>query len=99
MTIEITHASIENHLVRILANDVSEEHYQRILRTRDDFDERELEFIFDLDDKRQYRYLYRFLKGQKAVQRSKPKYLREALNATIGTVTDLSGAFVNWDAA
>ena len=99
MTIEITHASIDHHTVRILANDVSEERYQRFLRTRDDFDERELEFIFDLDDKRQNRYLYRFLKRQKAVQKTDPKYLREALLATIGTVTDLSGAFVNWDAA
>ena len=79
MTIEITYASIDHHTVRILANDVSEERYQRFLRTRDDFDERELEFIFDLDDKRQNRYLYRFLKRQKAVQKAKPKYLREAL--------------------
>ena len=99
MTIEITHASIDHHTVRILANDVSEEHYQRILRTRDDFDIRELEFVFNLDDKRQYRYLYRFLKQQKAVQKAKPRHLHEALHATIGTVTDLSGAFVNWDAA
>ena len=99
MTIEITHASIDHHTVRILANDVSEEHYQRILRTRDDFDIRELEFVFNLDDKRQYRYLYRFLKQQKAVQKAKPRHLHEALYATIGTVTDLSGAFVNWDAA
>ena len=99
MTIEITHASIENHTVRILANDVSEEHYQRILRTRDDFDERKLEFTFDLGDTRQKNYLYRFLKRQKAVQKAKPKYLHEALHATLGTVTDLSGSFVNWDAA
>ena len=99
MTIEITHVSINRHIVRILANDVSEERYQRFLRSRDEFDIRELEFIFDLDDRRHYRYLYRFLKGQKAVQKAKPKCLQEALHATIGTVTDLSGAYVNWDAA
>ena len=99
MTIEITHTSIENRVVHILANDVSEEHFQRICRTRDDFDEREREFIFDLNDRRQYRYLYRFLKSQKAVQNAHPSYLHEALHATIGTVTDLSGAFINREAA
>ncbi|MBR1634774.1 MAG: hypothetical protein IJ682_06910 [Lachnospiraceae bacterium] len=99
MTIEITHTSIENHTVRILANDVSEEHYQRILRTRDDFDLRELEFVFDLEDMRQNRYLYRFLKRQKAVQNAQPKYLHEALHATLGTVTNLSGTFINREAA
>ena len=99
MTIEITHTSIAGHKVRILANDVSEEHYQRMLRTRDEFDIRELEFIFDLDNRIENRYLYRFLKNQAAVKRAHPKYLHEALHATIGTVTDLSGAFINRDAA
>ena len=99
MTIEITHTSINNHIVTILANDVSEEHFQRMQRTRDYFDIRELEFTFDLDNPIEYHYLRRFLKRQKAVISARPRYLHEALRATVGTVTDLSGAFVNWDAA
>ena len=55
MTIEITHTSINNHIVTILANDVSEEHFQRMQRTRDYFDIRELEFSFDLDNPIEYR--------------------------------------------
>ena len=97
MTIEITAASINNHVVEIQAIDISEEHLQRIERTRDDGFERELLFTFDLRNKEQNIYIYRFLHHQKRVQEKHPSLLIDALQCTVGTVTSMSGKFLNYE--
>ena len=99
MTVEITSVSIEDRIVTINAIDVTEENLQRMERIRDDGDERELTFMFDL---RQYYpniYLNKFLHRQKAVREAKPKLLIEALNATVGTVTSINGKYRDWERA
>ena len=97
MTIEITSATIHNKIVEIEANDVSEEHLQRIERTRDDGFERELLFTFDLRNKEQNIYIFKFLRRQKRVQEKKPSLLIDALQCTVGTVTSMSGKYLNYD--
>lgn len=99
MTVEITSATIHNKIVEIEAIDVSEEHLQRIERTRDDGFERELLFTFDLCNRWQNSYLYRFLHQQKRVMEKNPSLLIDALQYTVGTVTSISGKYLNYDRA
>ena len=101
MTIEITSTDITNRIVTINATDVSEEHLQRMERTRDDGFERELTFSFDLCARTENIYLYRFLHRQKAVKdilaAGEHLTLKEALQATVGTVTQINGKYLNMD--
>lgn len=97
MTIEITGAFINKEKqVEISAIDVSEEHLQRMERYRDDGNERILEFVFDTGrDKKACSYLVHWLHKQKATQGSKT--YKEALDAVVGTVAELSGHYIVWD--
>ena len=99
MTVEITSATIQNRIVEIEAIDVSEEHLQHIKRYRDDGFERELLFTFDLCDRWQNSYIYRFLHQQKIVKERNPSLLIDALQCTVGTVTSISGKYLNYDRA
>ena len=99
MTVEITSATIHNRVVEIEAINVSEEHLQRIERTRDDGFEQELLFNFDLNNLYEKDYLYRFLHHQKRVMENKPKFLIDALQRTVGTITSISGKYLNYDRA
>lgn len=91
MTVEITNYSIVNGVAKIFANDVSEEHLQLIERNRvDDGFEQELIFVFDpKTDKKAFNYLYNWLKSQKVTVGAST--IGEALTATIGTITTISG--------
>ncbi len=97
MTVEITSVSIDDRIVTINAIDVSEENLQHMERIRDDGDEHEVAFTFDLRRKYPNIYLNKFLHRQKAVREAKPKLLIEALNATVGTVTSINGKYRDWD--
>lgn len=95
MTVEIISGSIHNGIIRISAVDVSEEHLQRIERTRDDGTEREIEFAFDTHDPGAYKYIRKWLKSQKSTHNAKT--WGEAVQAVIGTITDLNMKFRSWD--
>lgn len=92
MTVEVTgYAFIEGEL-HLYATNVDERHLQQIERNRyDDGSEKELEFIFTKDS---YKYLYGWLKRQKAVKTSNPKTIGEAVRATLGSITTLSGKYL-----
>ena len=94
MTVEITSYTVVNGIAKIYAIDCSEERLQMIERNRyDDGDVRELTFIFDpSNDKKAFDYLYFWLKKQKATRLAKT--IGEALTATIGTVTSISGRYL-----
>ena len=91
MTVEITSYAVSNGVARIYATDCSEEHLQILERNRiDEGFEQELTFIFDpKSDKNSFNYLYKWLKGQKATAGART--IGEALAATVGTVTTISG--------
>ena len=96
MIIEITSATIAQHgVVNITALDVSEENLQRMMRNRDDGFERELEYQIDTKDAKAFQYLYRWLKRQKATKASTT--FGEALQAVVGTHTQISGKYRVWD--
>lgn len=92
MTVEITGYSFENHECHLYATDVDEMRLQRLERNRyDEGHERELEFIFDRDA---YKYLYSWLKRQKTVKSAEPKTLGDAVRATLGSITTISGKYL-----
>jgi hypothetical protein len=93
MTVEIIGYSFSQGECHLYANDVDDIHLQKIERNRyDDGAVRELEFIFTKDE---YQYLYYWLKQQKAVKAAEPKTLGDAVRATLGIVTILSGKYLN----
>lgn len=94
MLIEITGVALDQGIVHIFGTDCSEENLQRIERCRMDSFE-ELEFVLDTKEPAEFRYLYSWLKGQKAA-RSAETY-GAALRSTIGTVTNLSGKYRSWE--
>lgn len=94
MLIEITGVSLENGIVRIYGTDCSEENLQRIERIRDDGFEEEITFLIDTTQAKEQLQLYRWLKHQKATR--KAKTYGEALQATIGTITTISGKYRDW---
>ena len=97
MTIEITSYSVTNGVAKIFAIDNSEEHLQMIERNRyDDGDVRELIFVFDpSNDKKAFTYLYNWLKSQKVTVGAKT--IGQALTSTVGTITSLSGRYLERD--
>ena len=94
MTIEITSYSVVGGVAKIFGTDCSEEHLQMIERRRfDDGFERELTFIFDpVNDKKAFDYLYYWLKKQKVTREAKT--FGEALTAIVGTITTISGRYL-----
>lgn len=94
MTVEITGTTVKNGIVTITAIDVSEEHLQRMERTRDDGFEKELAFLFDTHQKQVYKYLYGWLKRQKSTRGC--TNWGEALASVTGTVTTISAKYRDW---
>lgn len=95
MTVEIISAQISSRTtVEILAVDVSEEYFQRISRNReDDGMEKRLNFVFDITSDNFY-YLWKWLRRQKSVKEMQPGTWGEALQLIIGTITTISGKYL-----
>lgn len=94
MTIEITSINLKDGVVTITAIDVSEENLQMLERNREDV-EREVHFIFDTHERKEYQYLYSWLHRQKVTKECST--WGEALNAVIGIITTISQKYRNWD--
>lgn len=95
MEIEITGITINKGIVTISANDVSELNLQRIERSRDADIENNIDFIFDTKDEKNFNYLRKWLKRQKATRGCQT--WGEALHAVLGTITDISQKYRSWD--
>ena len=92
MTVEITGYTFKTNECHIFANNVNEIHLQQLERNRyDDASEQELEFIFTRNE---YNYLYKWLKQQKVVKDTEPKTLGDAVRATLGSITTISGRYL-----
>ena len=92
MTVEITGYSFQTGECHLFANDIDERRLQQLERNRyDDGSERELEFIFT---RKEYNYLYGWLKRQKVVKEAEPKTLGDAVRATLGCITTISGKYL-----
>lgn len=92
MTIEVTGFQFKNGELHLFGTDADERHLQMIEGNRwDDDRERELEFVFT---KESYKYLVKWLAKQKAVKAAEPKTLKEAVHAVLGTVTTISGKYL-----
>lgn len=94
MTVEIISAGIHEGIVELTAINVSEEHLQRIERTRDDGFESELTFKFDPKNPYQFVYIRSWLKAQKATAGSRT--WGEALNSVVGTITTINSKYRSW---
>lgn len=95
MTVEITSVTLDKGMVLFTAVDCSEEHLQKLERTRDDGIAEEMEFCFDTHIEKEYRYLYQWLKRQKAARQAET--WGEALQSVSGTITTVSGAYRVWE--
>lgn len=95
MLIEITSTRIRAGIIEICGIDVSEENLQRMERSRDDGFEKEVEFLLDTRDPKTYSYIYRWMKAQKAAQGKET--WGSAAQAVVGTITDISGKYRNWE--
>ena len=93
MTVTITGYSFsKGGGVHLYAVDTDERRLQILERNRyDDGSERELEFVFP---RTSYDYLYGWLRRQKAVKAAGAKTLGDAVKATLGIVTTLSGKYL-----
>lgn len=92
MTVEITGYAFQDGELHLFATNVDERHLQQVERNRyDDGSEQELEFIFT---KESFKYLYNWLKRQKAVQKAEPKTFGDAVRATLGIITTISGKYL-----
>lgn len=85
MDVEVLDVRIQDGIVTIECNDVSEENLRRLERLRDDAVEEELIFEFDTHSSRIRKDLHKWLHSQKAVKGSTT--WGEALKSVIGTVT------------
>lgn len=95
MTVEIASVTLDKGMVMFTAVDCSEEHLQHMERTRDDGFVEEIEFLFDTHIEKEYRYLFRWLKRQKAARQAET--WGEALRSVCGTITTISGAYRVWE--
>ena len=95
MECEILGYEIKNKVVMITAVDVSEEHLQKVERNREDDFQRELEFTFT--NKQALAYLTHWLHSQRIIKTAKPATWGEALSSVVGTITNLSGKYLNRD--
>lgn len=92
MIITVTGYSFIEGELHLFGTNVSDYNLQRIERNRyDDGKEEELEFIFKKED---FDYLYHWLKRQKAVNKSEAHTIGEAVRATLGIVTTISGKYL-----
>ncbi|MCR4719640.1 MAG: hypothetical protein K5768_08450 [Firmicutes bacterium] len=92
MTVEITGFQFKDGELHLFGTDADERHLQMIENSRwDDGMERELEFVFTT---KSYKYLMTWLAKQKAVKAVEPKTLKEAVHAVLGTVTTISGKYL-----
>ena len=80
--------------VRLYAEDTDEYRLQKLERNRYDDGGRELEFVFP---RTSYDYLYGWLKRQKSVKKASPETLGDAIRATVGTVTTISGKYIEFE--
>ena len=94
MTIEITSAYLNEGIAYIEAVDCSEENLQRIERTRDYDNQRELNFEIDTREPKDQSYFRSWLKRQKATKEAKT--YGEALQSILGTVTTIHSRYRAW---
>lgn len=94
MTIEITSAYLQEGIAYIEAVDCSEENLQRIERTRDYDNPRELSFEIDTHNPKDFHYLRNWLKRQKATKGAAT--YREAFQSILGTVTTIHSRYRAW---
>lgn len=99
MTVEITHAKLDNGTVRITAEDISDRAYRRMLRDREDCFRREYEFAFDTRVPSDRNYLKTFMSSQPAVQDVQPSTFGVALQALVGSAAEINRRYINWAAA
>ena len=93
MTVEVTGFAFENGELHIFGTNVDERNLQILERNRyDDASEQELEFVFTKDS---LSYLQSWLRRQKVVKAAAPKTFGEAVRETLGTITTLSGKYLN----
>ena len=99
MTIEITDMRITNRelgTVRMTAIDCSEEHAQYFERYRDDGFEKEVIYEWNTKDNKQFYWLWKWLKAQKATAQSKT--VGEAFTSLVGTICESpSGRYRVWE--
>ncbi len=95
MLVEIVSAMIRERVVYITAIDVSEEHLQRIERSRDDVPDKDIDFVFDTKDFYQQKYIYKWLKRQKVTENAST--WGEALRNTQGTIVTISSKYRVFD--
>lgn len=88
MTIEITGYSIQDGIVSIFADDVSEENLQRLERVRDDHEKKEVEYRFNTKTKKACTWFIKWLHSQKATQGCTT--YGDALKAIQGTITTMT---------
>lgn len=99
MEVEIIGSKIDSRegiiYIYCLNQEILEE--ERWNRERTD-EEREITFVFDVSDIKDspsdYRYLYRFLKSQKAVKALGSSTWGQALEALTGTITQISKRYL-----
>lgn len=97
MLIEIISVNCQAGIVHITALDVSEENLQRIERVRDDFNNVEINFVFDTHNRTSLQYLYSWLKRQKSVKTNNCSTWGEALRSVEGTISTISAKYRSWE--
>lgn len=95
MDIEIISVEVNNGIVFIMAIDVSDENLRRMERLRDDAAEKEVLFKVDSHNEKDYKYLRKWLKEQKATEESET--WGEALKSIIGTITTIAPRYRSWE--
>lgn len=89
--VEIKSVELNKGLVTICCNDVSDDNLERLERLRDDGTEKEVSFVFDSHDKKDYIFLRNWLRNQKVTKDATT--WGEALNSIVGIYTQLPGKF------
>jgi hypothetical protein len=88
MLITVTGYSLQNSIITIYGTDTSEENLQRMERMRSDIEPREMAFAFNTKYYTSQRYIWMWLKNQKATANATT--WGEALSSIIGTVTEIN---------
>lgn len=89
--VEINSVQMQKGFITISCNDVSHENSDRFDRVRIEDTEREVTFVFDSHDFKDFEYLSSWLHSQKASKGAST--WGEALNSIIGTRTQISSKF------
>ncbi len=92
MTIEITSVAVDqnNKTVEISGTDLDQIFMNDNLT--EDFEARTVTFVFDLNNRGQWCYLYKFCKSQKKNQGA--KNMQEMLDNCVGLITFMNGSFL-----